>query len=255
MNDVRGGVFIVCLLLIASSVAAAAEQDEKQPSEGENASNPLAKVKNTDVRWQYWDIESGKHVNRVVLEGAFMAHDKLKIKYELNFWETDLSGSNESDWESVKLTSIFFPHDGIWGDVKYRLAFGCDWIEDLGDRDKAIGSGSDQLGPFIAVALGLKDGMMVIPLLQQFIEYSGEDVSTTAFRLITLKPLPQKIWLKLDTKIPIEWENSQNVPATAELQLGKSLNKHFGLYVDTLVGIGSDRPYDWGIGLGVRIMY
>jgi hypothetical protein len=44
-----------------------------QAAEGssENASNPLAKVKNTDLRWQYFDTGSG-HINDVFVEGAFM---------------------------------------------------------------------------------------------------------------------------------------------------------------------------------------
>jgi len=44
-------------------------------------------------------------------------------------------------------------------------------------------------------------------------------------------------------------------PDTAELQLGKSITKTVGLYVDGLVGIGTDRPYDWGVGTGIRFNY
>ena len=33
------------------------------------------------------------------------------------------------------------------------------------------------------------------------------------------------------------------------------LNKSFGTYADVLAGIGSDRPYDWGVGLGMRFLY
>ncbi len=96
---------------------------------------------------------------------------------------------------------------------------------------------------------------MWIPLVQHFFDYSGEDVSQTAFRLIAMRPLPEKMWLKLDAKIPIDWEQDQAIPATAELQLGKSFSKNVGLYVDGLLGIGTDRPYDWGVGAGVRFNY
>jgi len=80
-------------------------------------------------------------------------------------------------------------------------------------------------------------------------------VNTTAFRLIALKPLPNKMWAKLDAKAPIDWEHDNAIPATAELQLGKSINKTVGLYIDGLIGIGSDRPYDWGLGTGIRFSY
>jgi hypothetical protein len=32
-------------------------------------------------------------------------------------------------------------------------------------------------------------------------------------------------------------------------------NPSFGVYVDGLIGMGSDRPYDWGLGVGLRFNY
>jgi len=243
-------VFIcICILFFYLGSSALAGEE----SEGENASNPLAKVKNTDLRWQYLDMDT-EHVNDFFIDGAFMAKDKLKIKYELHYWETDLSGDSEQNLESVTLKAIYFGNDGMWGETGYRLALGLDWIVDLGEQEKSIGSGSDQLGPFAGVALGLK-GISLIPLVQQFLSYSGKDVNTTAFRLIVIKPMPAQMWIKLDAKVPIDWENDKAIPATAELQLGKTINKNFGLYLDGLVGLGCDKPYDWGIGTGVRFTY
>jgi hypothetical protein len=60
--------------------------------------------------------------------------------------------------------------------------------------------------------------------------------------------------VKLDLKIPFDWENDL-IPVTSEFQLGKMFNPSFGVYGDLLVGLGSDRPYDWGLGIGVRINY
>lgn len=221
---------------------------------GENASNPLAKVKNTDLRWQYLDV-SGASINDIFIDGAFMATDKLKIKYELHYWESNLTGSSANDWESIVIKPIYFPTEGSWGDIKYRVAVGLDWIIDLGDVDEGIGFGSDQIGPFAGVALGLPSKTMLIPLTQQFLSYSGEDVNTTAFRLIALQPLPEGWWAKLDAKLPIEWENDEAVPASAELQVGRNINQNFAIYVDALAGIGGDRAFDWGGGLGLRFKY
>ena len=57
----------------------------------ENASNPLASVNNIDVRWQHFDLD-GPEVNDFYLDGAVMLNPKLKLKYELHYWESDLSG-------------------------------------------------------------------------------------------------------------------------------------------------------------------
>jgi hypothetical protein len=66
-------ICIFSLAVLCSSAQADGETGE------ENASNPLAKVKNTDLRWQYLVMEYG-HVNDFFIDGAFMAKDKLKIK-------------------------------------------------------------------------------------------------------------------------------------------------------------------------------
>ena len=241
------GVFVLPLLLF-SAAGFAGEYVE------ENASSPLAKVRNTDLRLQYFDLDEN-HINDAFIDGAFMANDKLKIKYELHYWETDLSGDSEQNIESTTLKAIYFPKD-IKGDGRnYRIAAGLDWIVDHGDEEKGIGSGSDQLAPFLGVAIAYPSGLSLIPLVQHFTNYSGDTVNTTAFRIIMMQPLPEKSWLKLDAKVPIDWENDNAIPATAELQLGRTFSKGFGAYADLLAGLGSDRPYDWGLGVGLRFSY
>jgi hypothetical protein len=39
------------------------------------------------------------------------------------------------------------------------------------------------------------------------------------------------------------------------MQLGKMFSPSFGSYVDVLVGVGDDKPYEWGVGIGVRFRY
>jgi len=231
---------------------------QASPVVAENASNPLAKVKNTDLRWQYFDVDSGR-INDAFIDGAFMASDDLKIKYELHFWETDLSGSSETGLESSTLKAIYFPHEAKVENrsfAGYRVALGLDWIVDLSDADDiAIGSGSDVLAPFVGIALAYESGLTLIPLIQYFTEYDGDPVDQIAFRAIALQPLADKKWLKLDAKLPVDRENDNAIPATLEFQYGKTFREGLGAYVDLLAGLGSDRPFDWGLGVGVRFSY
>ena len=219
----------------------------------ENASNPLASVNNTDVRWQYFDLD-GPDRNDFYLDGAYMLSPKLKLKYELHYWDTDVTGSRENDWESFHLKPIYFPKQGKWGEWKYKLAIGAELIVDFGNDDKGIGSGSDQIAPLVGLAL-VRGGTVLVPLVQHFVEYDGPNVNTTAFRLIGIQSLPNKCWGKLDAKLPIDWADDNAVPATIEVQLGKMFSPKFGLYTDGLVGIGGDKPYEWGVGVGVRFNY
>jgi len=58
----------------------------------------------------------------------------------------------------------------------------------------------------------------------------------------------------MDLKAPYDW-NSETWPADVELQLGKSFTPKIGAYIDAQAGIGSDRPYDWALGVGLRFNY
>ena len=221
----------------------------------DNASNPLAAVNNIDLRAQYFDL-GGPERKDYYVDGAYMVTPKLKLKYELHYWDTDVTGSSESGWESFVLKPIYFPEQwaGQWGGWKYKVAVGGDLIIDFGNEDQGIGSGSDQVAPLIGVSMA-RDNTVVVPLLQHFVEFDGPDVNQTSFRLIAIQSLPNKSWGKLDAKVPVDWENDNEIPASLELQLGRMFSKSFGAYLDGLVGVGGDRPYDWGMGAGLRFTF
>ena len=219
----------------------------------ENASNPLASVNNTDLRWQYFDLD-GPERNDFYADGSYMMTPKLKLKYELHYWNTDVTGSSESDWESLHLKPIYFPKQGEWGAWKYKLAIGFELLVDFGHEEKGIGSGSDQVAPLAGVAL-VQGNTILVPVVQHFVEYDGPDVNQTAFRLIAIQSLPNNFWGKLDAKVLVDWEHDNAIPASVEVQLGKMFTPRVGAYVDGLLGIGGDRLYDWGVGVGVRFNY
>ncbi len=224
----------------------------------ENASNPLAAVNSTDLRFQYFDL-GGAYLTDAWLDGAYMLNPKVKLKYEVHYWTSDQTGMRLSNFESLHLKAIWFPSQGEWGSWKYKPAIGLEWIKGWGNDDlvlgsRSIGSSADQLGPFVGLSL-VKGGTVLVPLLQHFVSYDGPDVKMTAARLIAIQSLPNSFWGKLDLIIPVDWENDKAIPATAEVQFGKMFSSSFGAYVDLMAGIGTDRPYDWGVGIGVRFNY
>lgn len=221
----------------------------------ENPSNPLAAVSNLDLIGQYLDLGDDYERYDYSLEGATMLHEKIKLKYELHYWDTDVTGKSENDWEKLIIKPIFFVREGVYRETKYRLAVGFDWAHDFDNADKGVGRGSSTIAPFVGLALKATEKMTLIPLVQHFVSYDGDSVNETSFRLIGIKRLPQQMWVKLDAKLPVDWHNDESVPASAELQWGKMFNARFGTFVDGLVGIGGDRSYDYGFGIGVRTMF
>jgi hypothetical protein len=230
----------------------------------ENASNPLAATNNTDLRAQFLDLGE-PYLNDFWIDGAFMATDKLKLKYEVHYWNSDVRGKSQNGFESFHFKPIYFPLAGEWGEWKYRLAVGIEWILEFGNPDSGNckeetelcvppGTGSDQLAPLAGLSLVAPKGTVFIPLLQQFFSYNGRNVNITAGRLIAIQSFAKGAWGKLDVIVPFDWENDV-VPATAEIQFGKMFSSRIGAYVDGMVGVGGDRPYNWGVGVGLRWSY
>ena len=53
--------------------------------------------------------------------------------------------------------------------------------------------------------------------LQHFLSYDGPSVNDTSIRLIAIQSLPNNFWAKLDLKVPVQWDNDEAIPATAEV--------------------------------------
>jgi len=222
----------------------------------ENASNPLAAVNNVDVRWQGTFADAGEKYD-FFIDGSHMLMPKLKLKYELHYNINNFTGSSQSSFEKLVIKPIYFPYQSrINKSWAMKVAVGFDLIFDLGAQSKAIGAGANQFAPFGGFAFSHSpSGLVLIPLVQHFLSVSGgTDISTTSLRLIVIKPFGKGYWAKVDVKVPYDWEN-QIWPVTAEVQVGYNINKKWAVYVEVLVGIGSDRPYNAGVGLGLRFKY
>ena len=250
----RGLTVAGLTFLLSVGVAAQAKDSAKADGE-ENASNPLASVNNTDLKVQYFDL-GGSDRNDFFAEGSYMVLPALKLKYELHYWETNVTGRSERDFEKVIVKPIYFPKARDIGSWKYKLAVGLEWVVDFNHFSEGIGSGADQLAPLVGVALSSPElGVTVIPLVQHFVSYNGNDVNQTSFRFIGIKALPGNLWAKADAKVPIDWEDDNAIPASLELQAGKMFNPNFGVFAEALIGVGGERSYDQGVGLGLRFNY
>lgn len=221
----------------------------------ENASNPLAAANNVDLRWQYTSASAGnKH--DFFIDGAQMLTPKFKLKYELHYNSNDFTGSYKDDFEKLNIKPLLFPYQTKFNDTwAMKATIGVELIVDLGDSSKAIGAGADQIAPLGGFAFSnSQSGLTIITLVQQFLFVNGTDINTTSGRLIAIQPFGEGYWAKADAKFPYDWENKE-WPITAELQVGYNFDKTVAAYVDGLVGISNGRPYDVGVGLGLRFKY
>ncbi len=151
----------------------------------ENASNPLAAVNNVDLRWQFTSAVAGD-THDVFVDGAYMLMPKLKLKYELHYNFTDVTGSDENDFEKVVIKPIYFPSqtklNEDWG---LKTAVGFDWVVEFDNEDKGIGVGADTIAPFggfafaqSSVRVGANPAVATIRLLRR--RYRRQPVVSTS---------------------------------------------------------------------------
>ena len=221
-----------------------------------NASNPLAAVNNVDLRAQGTTGKAGDRYDYFI-DGSQMLQPNVKLKYELHYNSNDFTGSMKSDFEKLVIKPIYFPYQTKLNDTwAMKTAVGFDLIFDLGDTSKAIGAGAFQFAPLAAIAFShLPSGTVILPLVQHFTSFNGKtDINTTAARLIVIKPFGQGYWAKGDLKVPYDWEGNL-WPVTAELQIGYNINSQWAVFADGLLGVGGDRPFHSGLGVGLRFKY
>lgn len=149
----------------------AAKTEIEQSGEGAAASNPLAALNNTDLKWTSIRVNdpNDSRRNDYWIKGGWTFASWGKLSYDLTYQETNITGVSESDWESLSLKPIFFIKSGQLDSWMYRMTTGFEWIIDFDNRDKGIGTGSDLISPLFGVALLPRKGTTLVPLVQHFV--------------------------------------------------------------------------------------
>lgn len=248
------------LLLVATSFCCGHLNSALAEVDGSNASDPTAAVNFVDFRFQAFDLDGSADRDRYALEGAYIPAEGHKLTYEINYWDTDITGKDESGLESVKVRYINLQPKMLSGGLKYKLAIGAEVILDQGDVDDGIGSGTDQIAPMFGAGWLLSERHFLITLVQYFHSYeedsNAEKVRTTGPRLIWLYKIPDiKGWLKVDDKFSINHEDDDHTSNSIEIQLGKMFTPSIGGYVEYLNNNAGVRGYDDGIGVGLRMTF
>ena len=222
----------------------------------ENASNPLSIVNFTDVRYHYQtsDIEDK---NRLFIEGALVATSRLKIIYDISYSQTDRSGEDEADFETLAISPVYYGFDGKLSEKWYfRSNFGFDWTYDFGNEDKGIGSGADSIGPRIGFGLtNLESAVTVAAILQHTQSYNGSsDIEASTLSITSIRQFRKAGWISSNVVIIRDWEYNA-WRSSLSLQAGYSFDNGKAIYVNGMAGIGRDRLFDVGAGLGLRFYY
>ncbi len=252
--------FVLLVLLLAVRPAYA-DPPEDADDGGAAASNPTAAVNFQDVKLRYFDLTEGNEESVLEAEGSYVFSPAFKLVHKVNGTRTNRSGEWETDFRELSLKPIYLHPIKPFG-IKAKFALGVEWLKDLGKFRDGTGTGTDQIAPLIGVGWLPTDDDFVITLVQYFHSYDenggAEDVRTTGPRLIYVRKLLLiKGWGKVDLKTSIDHEDDNDFTQTLEFQLGTMVSDRIGVYGETFVGdsVLDTNAYDWGIGIGLRVLY
>jgi len=211
-----------------------------------------------------------QHEHLALREGA--RSDTMKLTYTLPLGEQ----RNASVRFRVPIARVETPglgdHTGL-GDasIQFSRVFGLtsahgfvaqgEWVFDTARRAE-LGSGKSVLKGTLVWALFLEGGNIFAPAVVHSQSVAGRAnrarVNTTTLDFYCVPKLADaQTFVTIDPALSFDWENGKHYPSlavTVGRALGPALGGNAQVFVKPTVFAGGERPGDWGLEVGVKVI-
>jgi len=179
---------------------------------------------------------------------------KLKVQLTLPLDATDAGGDTVFGFGELSLKFNYRP----WINERNALILNLDTFWPTATRDEFM-SGKYVLDPGLTYAMFFGHGSMIFaPSLQQKISYAGdaerEDVNQTQVDLYFVWKPTTTTWLTVDPQLVRNWE-SDTAFGQLEIEYGRVMSGGMSCYLRPGIGIGADRPLEWNLELGLKMIH
>jgi hypothetical protein len=267
-------IFLFVLLIGVLSIDVKAEEDLKEAMKADQTgTNPINFTYDlrfyNEYQWLNTKGDGHQHINTLefrapIKEGKWQFRTRVRgtgLSADLNgdgSDDIDKWGLGEVDFRFLTVTSLDMSKKQAW-------AFGFETF--LPTAEDGLGSERLSFGPQIFFAqfnpLGLKGFLFAPGYQQKFSVYEESDNDPLNQGIIDLYVLWQsqdkQYWALLDPQIVIDYEESQEF-VILDLEVGTMLDKYLNTkghsaYVRPSLSIGVDRPSDYSIEVGYKIIW
>ncbi len=198
-------------------------------------------------------------------DGKWQFRSKIRgVSLEADFNDDGVKDVNDYGFGDIDLRVLTVPYINM--QKKMALAPGLEVFLDTASEDTA-GDGATILGPVLFAAFfnpfGIK-GSMIVPGYQHKFSIDEDDGRNEVHQgLIDIFLLKQSAdaqrWGFIDPQILLDYENDVEF-LLLEIQAGAMLDKYLGTkghstYIMPSIGIGTDRPYDFSLEAGYKIIW
>jgi hypothetical protein len=231
---------------------------QERTASADNGTDPTKFVTIAEGKYEYLDLQGGFGSSTLRLSYTQpFAGDRYNIRARLPVASVDVFGDDDYDIGdfSVEVAHVFgLNQRGAWV-AKGEMVF------DTAARPE-LGTGQNVLKGTLIYAKFLKGGSIFAPAVVQSNSLWGEDdradVNLTTFDFYYVPKLsdPRNL-ITYDPSLNFDWENNKEFAGLA-VTFGRVLGPQFGgngiLFVKPSVFAGSDRPGDWGMEIGYKVI-
>lgn len=180
--------------------------------------------------------------------------EKVKFQLTLPLDRTDATGASESGFADLGLKASYLPRKSS----KFALVVFLDSSFPTSTKS-VFGTGKYVAIPGATFAFFFDGGKAIFaPSLQQKFSYAGDSGRTPVNQTLidtyfVYKPT-RTSWIIVDPQFVLDHENEAYFNTT-EVEYGRLMFAGVSTYVRPGIGLGSDKPADWNLEFGVKIIH
>jgi hypothetical protein len=270
---------LLAALVVAGSMSAIAQTADESAAlkaaqkKDKTGTNPMNFTFDARIYHEYRDLntegDGDQNITTFefrapIADGKYQVRAKLRqvsLTADLNDDgndDVDESGMGDTDLRLMTVVGV---------NMKKRIAFapGIELTLDTASED-ALGAGATTLAPFLFGAYfnPIGPGSIFVPGYQHFFSVDEDDgrdeVNYGLVDLFLVKTFnANQFWAYIDPQIILDYEQSVEY-MLLEIQAGTMLDKYLGTkghstYILPSFGVGSDRPYDFSVEAGYKIVW
>ena len=178
----------------------------------------------------------------------------LKVQLSLPLDSIDAGGDTVFGFGELSLKFNY----RAWLNERNALIINLDTFWPTATRDEFM-SGKYVVDPGFTYAMFFRQGEMIFaPSLQQKISYAGDadraDVNQTQVDLYFVWRPTKTNWVTIDPQIVRDWEKDTEF-GQLEIEFGRVMFGGTSVYLRPGIGIGADRPLEWNLEFGLKVVH
>lgn len=253
--DTRQVAMLAVSIAAIVPLAVVAQEQEEAPN---NGTDPTRLSTSALVAYEYNDLNGGmeRHAPRLDLTFPFGEKQDYSLRLRVPVVSNDVLGNNGFGLGDVSLTGTH-----VFGLTRQRgLVAQAEIVFDTASRDE-LGTGKHVFKGTFIYARFLPKGIFA-PALVHSVDVGGDsqraDVNMTTIDLYYVPKLTDsRNFMTLDPALNFDWENNAEFGSIA-ITVGRVVGKAFGgvaqVYVKPTALLGSERPGDWSLELGFKVL-